>query len=256
MSKITNSSSLTSKYTMPDYSTQSYNTTSNESTTEYMTDAFVKERTSEKSRAVPNQEIRQTLTLTNNSDYDIENIRIIDTIGTGATIKDGSLIVDSVEKPTLDITSGITLENPITKNGGKAVIEYTIVVDSNPTVKLLSTVSHITYDVNEITNLKEQSNTTTIDIINEKLTIIKSANVLAVVSGQNITFTNIVKNEGNIKNTDIMFYDPIPDGTSFVENSVEINGAAKEGLNPATGFALDDLDAGQSHTVTFQVLVN
>ena len=41
-----------------------------------------------------------------------------------------------------------------------------------------------------------------------------------------------------------------------MENSVKVNDALKEGVNPSTGFQLDDLDANQSIKIEFQVTVN
>lgn len=255
MSKITNKSTITTRYTMPDSSTHSYSAESNTSTTEYMTEAFLKVRSSEKTSGVPTQEIRQTLVLTNNSDYEIDNIQITDTIGTGASFVSGSLTIDGEAKASFDPTAGFNLGKAISQNGGSATIEYNIIIDNNPSVSQFSTVSTISYEVNEMT-FSETSNTVAINVVNEKISIAKTASVLAVVSGQTITFTNVITNEGNMTNTNIMFYDPIPEGTTFVQHSVKVDGVSKDSFDPQTGFGLDDLGAGQSTTITFDVLVN
>lgn len=255
MSKITNSSTISSTYTMPDNTTKSYSATSNESTTEYMTDAFLKKRTSERASVVPSQEIGQTLTLTNNSEYEISDVFITDTIGNGATFKEGSLTVNGKAHPYDDPTVGFDLGTTIVANGGVVTVSYDIVVDTAPSNTAISTISSIRYTVNEVT-LNERSNTIVLSVLNEKISITKTASVLAVVSGQTITFTNVVTNDGTIKNTDIMFYDPIPSGTTFVENSVKIDNVVMAGYDPETGFKIPDLDAGQSLTITFDVAVN
>lgn len=240
---------------MPDSSTRSYSAESNISTSEYMTDSFLKERSSEKTSGVPTQEIRQTLVLTNNSDYEIDGIKITDTIGTGASFVIGSLSIDGQTEPDFDPTLGYSLNKAISPNGGKVTIEYNIAIDSDPSVSQFSMASSISYEVNEMT-FSERSNTVLVSIVKEKITIKKSASVLAVVSGQTITFTNVITNEGNMSNTNIMFYDPIPEGTTFVQHSVKVDGVSKDAYDPQTGFELDDLDAGQSTTITFDVLVN
>lgn len=240
---------------MPDSSTHSYSAESNVSTTEYMTDAFLKVRSTEKTSGVPSQEIRQTLVLTNNSDYDIENVKITDTIGMGANFVYGSLAIDDETKPDIDPTMGFNLGKTISANGGSVTITYTIAIDADPSASQFSTASSISYDVNEMT-FSERSNTVLISIVKEKITIQKTASVLAVVSGQTITFTNTITNEGNMTNTNIVFYDPIPEGTTFVQHSVKIDGVNKDEFDPQVGFALDDLNAGQSTTITFDVLVN
>lgn len=255
MSKITNKSSITSKYTMPDSTSHTYSAESNVSTSEYMTDSFLKVRSSAKTSGVPTQVISQTLVLTNNSEYEISNIKITDTIGTGATFVDGTLKIDNQTMPTYDPTLSFELGKNLSQNGGTSTITYDIAIDADASVTQLSTISSISYDVNEMT-FSERSNSVLISIVNEKITIVKSASALAVVSGQTITFTNVITNEGNMTNTNIMFYDPIPEGTTFIQNSVKIDGVSKDLFDPQVGFAIDDLGAGQSTTVTFDVSVN
>lgn len=255
MSKITNKSNITSKYTMPDSTSHTYSAESNVSTSEYMTDAFLKVRSSAKTSGVPTQTISQTLVLTNNSEYEISNIKITDTIGTGATFVDGTLKIDNQTMPTYDPTLSFELGKSLSQNGGTSTITYDIAIDADASVTQLSTISSIRYDVNEMT-FSERSNSVLISIVNEKITIVKSASALAVVSGQTITFTNVITNEGNMTNTNIMFYDPIPEGTTFIQNSVKIDGISKDSFDPQIGFAIDDLGAGQSTTVTFDVSVN
>lgn len=63
-----------------------------------MTQSFLKEKSSAKKFASPGDEIEQTITLTNNSDYEITNIQIQDELSAGANFKAGSLTVDEESK--------------------------------------------------------------------------------------------------------------------------------------------------------------
>lgn len=90
--KITNQSNLTSQITLPDDTTEQVSTDSNISETENMTTSFLKVKSSAKTYAKPNEEVEQTIVLTNNSEYDIFDVSIIDTISVGATFKEGSVI--------------------------------------------------------------------------------------------------------------------------------------------------------------------
>lgn len=237
---------------LPDQTEQAYETQSNVSSTEYMTTSFVKTRQTEKTYGLPNDEILQTLSLQNDSEYDITNVRVEDTISSGLTFKTGSLKIDNTEYPDLT-PDGFDL--PIDIPSGTTVnITYYVVVDANPTVSSAQIVSNITYSVNEVDSLKETSNQVDIELVVEKISIVKTSSQTAVISGQKLTFQHVITNEGKTTQTDIMFYDPLPQGTKFVENSVKIDNVEKLGLNPS-GFKLDDLQPNSSVTVTFEVLI-
>lgn len=255
MSKILNTSKVTSKYTLPDQSEQESTVESNESSTEYMTDSLQKIRDSAKPFGAPGEEIEQTLTLQNDSPYEISNITVKDIIGEGATAKAGSVKIDDVEQASFDPVTGFVLPESLQANG-KTVITYTLVVNSNPTANKISLQSDITYDVLEVEGLNEKSNAVELTVSYNQIVIEKTSNVTAVISGQTLTFQNVIKNLGNIKNTEVVFTDDIPQGTQFVENSVTIDGEKKEGLNPATGISLNDLDPNAVITVTFNVTVD
>lgn len=252
MSKINNQSRITSKYMLPDQTEQAYETQSNVSTTEYMTTSFVKTRQTEKTYGLPSDEILQTLSLQNDSEYDITNVHIKDTFSSGIAFKEGSLKIDDTEYPDLT-PDGYNL--PIDIPSGTTVnVTYYVVVDANPTVSSAQSVSKITYSVNEVDNLQEMSNEVDIEIVVEKISIVKTSSQTAVISGQKLTFQHVITNEGKTTQTDIMFYDPLPQGVKFIEDSVKIDNVEKLGFNPS-GFKLDDLQPNASVTVTFEVLI-
>ena len=95
-----------------------------------------------------------------------------------------------------------------------------------------------------------------ITVLQNKISLLKTATPSAVKSGDEITYTIMITNAGEMTNTDLLFTDEIPTGTAFVENSVKIDDIEKAGYNPADGFALNDLEANGSIKVEFKVLVN
>ena len=53
----------------------------------------------------------------------------------------------------------------------------------------------------------------------------------------------------------MLFSRSVPIGTTFITNSVTVDGVSQHGANPATGFTVANISLGGSRTVTFQVRV-
>ena len=70
--------------------------------------------------------------------------------------------------------------------------------------------------------------------------------------GSRLTYTIVVQNTGTLPAQNVTFTDPIPAGTTFVPNSVTVNGVPTAG-NPSTGIPINNIPAGGSVTITFQV---
>ena len=134
---ILNKSSITAEYTTPDQTTKTLSALNNESKTENMTVAFVKDKSSMLDYAAAKEEVLQSIILTNESLSDIENIRLKETIGQGASFKEGSVTLDDVSYPNFDLVKGITLQNKLVPNSG-IVVSYILVIDDKPTVNSVS----------------------------------------------------------------------------------------------------------------------
>lgn len=256
MAKITNTSNITFKYQLPDQSEVEDSVTSNVATVENMTTSLQKQLSSSKDFGLPGDEITIELILTNTSEYDVSEVNIKDTIGTGATFKEGTVTIDGTPQASFDPVTGFQLPETLTKNGGSSTIKYTITVDDNPTVETFTVVSEIDYTVAGVEQLTENSNTVTIAIETIMVSIAKTSDKVAVISGSTVKFQNVITNKGNLTHTNVVFKDPIPAGTQFVENSVKIDNVDKPGYNPETGFALEDLTPNAEITVTFEVTVD
>lgn len=252
MAKILNTSSLTSKYSLPDSTKKEFTVMSNESSTENMTTSFLKERTTDKQYAAPNEEVLQTIKLTNNSEYQIFDITITDVISNSGKFKPGSVKIDNILKESADITTGLKLEKPLEPTES-TTITYTLIVNENPVTDIINVLSRINYSVNETENLTEQTGITEINILQNLITIKKTSNKSVVIKGDILTFQNVVKNEGQFVNTDVFFKDELPNGTSFVAGSVKIDDEEKINLDPSVGFNLKDLNLNDEITITFNV---
>lgn len=255
MAKIINKSHVSSKYELPDQTQKTSEVDSNQSETENMTLSFTKDKSVAKNFGMPGDEILASLLLSNESDAEVSNIRLKETIGTGATFKAGSVKIDGTPQPDMDIVTGLTLPNSIASNASLN-ITYTLVIDSEPTVQNFALKTNVTYDVDEITDLSEDTEEIVVDISENKISIEKTSDKSAVISGQTLMFQNVIKNTGGLKNTELFFTDPIPEGTTFVPGSVKVDQVQKEDFDPAVGFSLGELDANSQIEVTFEVKVN
>ena len=105
-------------------------------------------------------------------------------------------------------------------------------------------------------NFSENTNTVSVAIISNRLTVVKSVDKSFAVAGDNLHYTTVITNTGTLLKSDLVFTDPIPTGTTFVTGSVKINGTGFPAYNPQTGFDLPDLAVGESITVEFDATVN
>jgi len=252
--KLTNQSTLTSKITLPDDSTEDVTTLSNESNTEYMTGSFLKVKSASKTFVKPSDEIEYTIVLTNNSDYDITDITFKDTISSDAQIVAGSVTIDDTEYASYDPTVGF--EVPDIATTASTTIKYKAQVVASPVGNVVSNTATITYSVNEISDLEENTNTVSLPISNNSIVLTKTSDKSAVIAGQTLTYQITIENTGNITNTDLIFTDPLPSGVTFVADSVKVDDVPKAGADPVAGFALDDLVPSAKFVVTFDVTVN
>lgn len=144
--------------------------------------------------------------------------------------------------------------SPLSPNES-STISYTLIIDEEPSGDGTNVVSNITYSVNEIVDLQESSNTVAIFIVKQNMKILKQCSSNVAIKGQLLTFTNTISNLGNTANTNIVFTDSIPEGTTFVEGSVKINDVEQPDYNPADGFSLDNLSPQDKFIVTFEVTI-
>ncbi|QHW31828.1 DUF11 domain-containing protein [Paenibacillus rhizovicinus] len=83
-------------------------------------------------------------------------------------------------------------------------------------------------------------------------TIVKSASVTEVLVGGTVTFAVNVTNPGNTPFDKAVLHDSLPEGLSFVDNSVTVAGRPVPGANPASGIPIGFIGANSSVTVAFE----
>lgn len=212
---------------------------------------FVKSRRGSKDNVLPGDVVNQTLSLENRSDYDITNIYIKDTL-VGATFNNRSVQIEGTSYPDANPINGFNMPINIRAQSSATVTYSITILDSPP--ERITAVSTITYTADGET-YTEDSSTYTMMLDNGELSVTKECDRDIAIVGSEITYTIAIQNLGTVKNTSIVFKDSIPSGTSFIEDSVTINGVTKTGYDPSVGFSLDNLDPGSKTIVSFKVKI-
>ncbi|MDA1853814.1 hypothetical protein PDJ89_14995 [Bacillus cereus] len=201
--------------------------------------------------------ITYTITIPNNGNTSATNVSITDPIPTGTTFIPNSVTVNGT------IQTGVTPTNiPIgtVAAGQTTTVTFKVQVTSLPANGTITNEANVTYTSQP--NPTEPPTTTTTTppptntsvrtaIVNPTKTV--SPQVADI--GDIITYTIALPNTGNIPATNVIVTDPIPAGTTFIPNSVTINGVSQPNINPAGGIQVGTINASSTTTVTFQVQV-
>lgn len=227
---------------------------SNTVITEILTYAVLKEIRSDKTSVPEGETFRVTVTVTNNSATEIFDNFLKVPKPDGADFIAGSVKINGVPQPDYDAERGFPL--PDLSAGEKAVIEYDLKATAPVTVTHSAKLSYaVTDPARGKVNYSENTQTLSVKVISDKISVVKSVDKSFAVKGEKLHYTVKITNTGNITKTQLVFKDPIPYGTTFVTNSVKINGASYSLYNPATGFVLQSLAQGETLTVEFDVKV-
>lgn len=249
---VTNQSKIQYDYTLPDGQTETATKLSNIVETEIMTYAFTKVKSSDKTFLRENEIANQKVTLTNSSTRTVSNLFFNDTLSSGGTYVNGSVIVNNIPQPTYNLISGFNLDD--IAPSGQSTVEYQVIANSPKSEDTLTNYATLNYAVDN-RNLNENTNTITLVLVSSNFGIVKEVDKTVAIKGETLHYTTKITNTGSLDGKNLIFSDEIPAGTTFVDNSVKINSIGQPGYNPETGFSLPDLAVGESVTVEFDVVV-
>ena len=255
---IPNQSNIAFDYVLPDGQTIAANLDSNIVTTEILTYSVPKVKTGDKTFLQEGETSLHTVVITNNSATRLFNMTLTDNMSNGATYVAGSVTVNGVAQPAYDPVAGFPL--PALDPGQAVTVTYTIQANNPVTQSPVTDFATLNYSVDDpsrsTVSFSENTNTVSVQIISNRITNVKSVDKAFAVSGDTLHYTSVITNTGSLLKSNLVFTDPIPAGTTFVNGSVRINGVVFAAYNPQVGFALPDLAVGDVVIVEFDVTVN
>ncbi|MEB9505876.1 cell surface protein, partial [Bacillus anthracis] len=254
---ISNSSSVQFSHVVdPSQPSVSQMNVSNAVSTTINSAILTTQKSADKSIVSVGDTITYTTTITNTGNTAATNITFTSAIPASITFIPNSFTINGVQQSGAQPALGVTIPNiapgetvtvtfqvnvisvpPSNSIMGNDTILYSYTVDPNGTPITTSTSTNI------VTN----------PVLDAIITMVKSVDQTLVTLGDTITYTTILTNSGNTNATDIAFIDLIPDGTTFITDSVTIDGITQIGLNPNTGITIGSIAPNSSISIAFQV---
>ncbi|MGL5347274.1 MAG: DUF7507 domain-containing protein, partial [Peptostreptococcaceae bacterium] len=190
-----------------------------------------------------------TVTLENTGKADVNNVLFQDSIPSGTTFVDGSVIADAPITGNNPQT-GVTVTNVAA--GQKVSISWKVVVgNSVPTPNPIPNSGTITIPgVPPIT-----TNIVTTTVNNATLNLVKSVDKTLAIVGELVTYTITVTNSGSTAANPAVITDIVPNGTSYVAGTLKVDGVSNPG-DPNTGINVGPIAAGITKTIVFTVKIN
>ena len=212
----------------------------------------------DKSIATLGDTLTFTINTINSGNAIASNVLFYDTPSIGATFNPGSIKVNGVPQVNFDPTVGFSIGD--IGIGNVVTVVFTATVTSVPSTNIVTNQATLTFKY--VVDPKEPpvskttfSNITTTNIALGNLSVTKAVDKAYATIGENLTYTIVITNIGNIDATNVIFLDPTPANAVFVLGSVIVNGTSQPTYNPAAGFPLSTMKPGEIITVVYKVQV-
>lgn len=235
------------------------NATSNIVTTQINTANIVATKLTSTNFADVGDVILYATILTNNGNIPASNVTFTDIIPAGTLFIPNTVTINNVPIANANPANGIFI-GTIGANASR-IVSFQIFVPSIPAVNPITnqsgTTFQYTYDPSKPAVMQMvASNTVQTTINNASIAATKSADKQFANVNDIITYTTTLTNSGNTLASNIVFTDAIPSGTSFIPNSVTVNGTTLPNVSPASGIAIDPINPNTNTIISFQVQVN
>lgn len=212
------------------------------------------EKKVDKTYAMLDEVITYSFLITNSGTTRAETVTLQDILPSGLTLVDGSIRIDGVPYTgTLPVTFG-----PLNVQT-TAVVTFSVKAETLPAINPVFNIARVGYTFMPLHGVtvhgSAESNFVSVFIVEIHAKLNKSVDKVYAVQGEYLTYTSVLKNDGNLPLMHLFFQDVVPQGTSFVGGSVSIDGIFYAAYDPTVGFPLPSLAPGSSITIKFQVQI-
>ncbi|MPU17256.1 DUF11 domain-containing protein, partial [Acinetobacter baumannii] len=254
---ISNSSSVQFSHVVdPSQPSVSQMNVSNAVSTTINSAILTTQKSADKSIVSVGDTITYTTTITNTGNTAATNITFTSAIPASITFIPNSFTINGVQQSGAQPALGVTIPN--IAPGETVTVTFQVNVISVPPSNSIMGNDTILYSYTVDPNgtpitTSISTNIVTNPVLDAMITMVKSVDQTLVTLGDTITYTTILTNSGNTNATNITFTDLIPDGTTFITDSVTIDGITQIGLNPNTGITIGLIAPNSSISIAFQV---
>lgn len=205
-----------------------------------------------------------TISIKNTGNTTATNVMMNDTIPTGTSFNINSVTLNGTNLIGVNPETGVSIGS-LGPNQA-ATVTFTVTVITIPVPNPIPNNSIINYNYTvaptepngqSVTNI---SNTVTTQVNHGEVSnasggLTKYVNKLYADVNEQLTYTIVLKNTGNVPVNNAILTDTIPNNTSFVPGSISVNGVPIGSSNPQTGINIGTINSGQTVTVMFKVQV-
>ncbi|MGL4851005.1 MAG: hypothetical protein ACRC28_19125 [Clostridium sp.] len=204
-------------------------------------------------------QVTYTFIISNVGSVVATNIRFMDTIANETSFISGSFKENNIfnsQNPT--VLPGANIGNVV--SGGVTTISFKVSINSIPNRNPIENTARVYYNYVFGTTITESaiqdSNVVNFNINAVDLNgLSKSVDKVYAMPGDILRYKIIIPNKGTVVAKNVVFYDTIPNGTTFINGSVTVDGIVT-GESPMSGIVLGNIGINEVRTVEFEVKIN
>ncbi|MGN7356984.1 DUF7507 domain-containing protein [Paenibacillus sp. SAF-054] len=249
---LVNQATANYTFTPPDGRTLTGSAASNTVTIQVSAPNVVVVKATPSSAATVGDTIVYAVTVTNAGIEAVNSVQLSDPIPAGAAFVSGSVTINGTPAPSANPATGITIGSIAA--GSSVNVVFSILVTSIPTPASLNNTATVSFTSGAFSGLTN-SNTLSTPVYQPVITLTKSASTTNATVGDTVSYTFNIVNSGNY-GSQVTVTDNIPSGTTFVPNSVLVNGTPQPGSNPVTGINAGVVNPGSPTIVVFSVTID